>query len=50
MKKIVAIFHGHTHEYGKHNLHDITFICNPLGYPDEDKESKTLPIRLKIKV
>jgi hypothetical protein len=42
-------FHGHTHEYGKHKLHDIEFICNPLGYPDEDKESKTLPVKLKIK-
>ena len=30
-------FYGHTHVPAKHVLHGVPFLCNPIGYPNENK-------------
>lgn len=37
-KNIKAWFYGHTHTPSSTTLHDIPFLCNPIGYPGENKE------------
>jgi len=34
--KIKCWIYGHTHTPSKHLIHNIPFICNPIGYPNEN--------------
>jgi predicted phosphohydrolase len=34
---IKAFFYGHTHQNSVQITYDIPFLCNPLGYPNENK-------------
>jgi predicted phosphohydrolase len=36
-KKIKAWFYGHTHTPSTTTIHDIPFVCNPIGYPGENR-------------
>jgi predicted phosphohydrolase len=36
--KIKCWIYGHTHTPAYNILHDIPFICNPIGYPNENKD------------
>lgn len=35
--KIKCWFYGHTHTPSESTLYDIPFLCNPIGYPNENK-------------
>ena len=35
---------GHTHNQTTFNLHDVTCICNPMGYPSENNNTKNVEI------
>lgn len=35
---IKAWFYGHTHTPSKRTIQNIPFLCNPIGYPDENTE------------
>ena len=32
-------FYGHTHTPSTHIMHDIPFLCNPIGYPNENPKN-----------
>lgn len=34
--KIKCWFYGHTHSANISKIHDVTFLCNPIGYPGEN--------------
>ena len=36
--KIAGWFYGHTHTPSSTIIHGIPFLCNPIGYPDENQE------------
>ena len=36
--KIKCWFYGHTHTPSTHKLNDISFLCNPIGYPGENNK------------
>jgi hypothetical protein len=36
--KIKCWIYGHTHTTSKSMIHDIPFICNPIGYPNENEQ------------
>lgn len=36
--KIKCWFYGHTHKSSNTLIHGIPFLCNPIGYPNENKE------------
>ena len=36
--KIDCWFYGHTHMTSFKKIHNIPFMCNPIGYPNENKE------------
>ena len=36
--------YGHTHDFTNRNLGNINFICNPLGYPFENKKFNNVGI------
>jgi predicted phosphohydrolase len=36
-RKITAWFYGHTHTPSATTLHGIPFLCNPMGYPGENR-------------
>ena len=35
--KIQCWIYGHTHTPSKNTIHEIPFLCNPIGYPNENK-------------
>ena len=35
--KIDCWFYGHTHTPSLKKIHDVPFMCNPIGYPNENK-------------
>lgn len=35
--KIKCWFYGHTHTFNNTKINDIPFLCNPIGYPNENK-------------
>ena len=37
MEKISTWFYGHTHKPRIYNLDGVQFVCNPLGYPNENR-------------
>lgn len=41
MHKVKYWFCGHTHEMSRVKILDTMFICNPMGYPDEIRYTKT---------
>jgi predicted phosphohydrolase len=36
-RKINCWIYGHTHTPSKNMIHEIHFLCNPIGYPNENK-------------
>jgi hypothetical protein len=36
--KIKCWFYGHTHTPSTYQLNDISFLCNPIGYPGENNK------------
>lgn len=41
MHKVKYWFCGHTHEFAKVKIMDTIFVCNPMGYPEEQRFTKT---------
>lgn len=39
--KVKYWFCGHTHEFSKTKILNTTFVCNPMGYPEEYRYTKT---------
>ena len=37
--KIRCWFYGHTHTPSRTTLHNVPFLCNPIGYPDENLDA-----------
>jgi predicted phosphohydrolase len=37
--KIKFWFYGHTHTPSTHKINDISFLCNPIGYPGENNKT-----------
>ena len=42
-----VIVHGHTHEACDYTAGDTRVVCNPLGYPNEGRQS-ILPVRIEL--
>ena len=38
--KIKSWFYGHTHTYKNTTIEEIPFLCNPIGYPNENSKLK----------
>lgn len=41
-------FYGHVHENSNKIIYDINFIGNPLGYPEEEKETKVQNLKISL--
>lgn len=46
LPQVKAWFYGHTHMPSRSFIQDIPFLCNPIGYPDENPEPNLLAIRI----
>ncbi len=43
-------FYGHVHENSDKTLHNINFVGNPLGYPEEEKETSVMNLGINFKL
>jgi predicted phosphohydrolase len=43
-------FYGHVHENSDKTLHDVNFVGNPLGYPEEEKKTTVMNLGINFKL